>query len=130
MNQKDELIIQKYLNMQEQCRIRQKKYYDKHKETILNDRKIKDAKRAVKNALIDSVIDCGRELIGIRDGDEDEAAKVILCHNLLHYLIMHFLLISLHLLFSFSEFLNTSYQFRAFLTDLILLQIYRLCINL
>ena len=40
--------------------------------------KVKDAKRAVKNALIDSVIDCGKELIGIRDGDEDEAAKVIL----------------------------------------------------
>ena len=40
--------------------------------------KVKNAKRSVKNALIDSVIDCGKELIGIRDGDEDEAAKVIL----------------------------------------------------
>ena len=27
--------------MQEQCRLRQKKYYDKHKETILQGRKIK-----------------------------------------------------------------------------------------
>ena len=33
--------------MQEQCRIRQKKYYDKHKETILKDRKIKRSKSDV-----------------------------------------------------------------------------------
>ena len=38
---KNELIIQKYLKMQEQCRLRQKKYYDKHRETILQGRKIK-----------------------------------------------------------------------------------------
>ena len=47
MNQeidKNEIIIQKYLKMQEQCRIRQKKYYDKHKETILQGRKIKRSK--------------------------------------------------------------------------------------
>ena len=44
MNQeidKNEKIIQKYIKMQEQCRMRQKKYYDKHKETILQGRKIK-----------------------------------------------------------------------------------------
>ena len=37
---KDEIIIQKYLKMQERCRIRQKKYYDKHKETISKDRTV------------------------------------------------------------------------------------------
>ena len=42
---KDEIIVQKYLKMQEQCRIRQKKYYDKHKETILQDRKVKRSKK-------------------------------------------------------------------------------------
>ena len=41
---KDEIIIEKYLKIQEQCRIRQKKYYDKHKETILQDRKKKRSK--------------------------------------------------------------------------------------
>ena len=66
--------------------------------------KIKDAKRSLKNALLDSAIDCGKELTGIRDGDEDDAAKVILknhpdwkyCnqtlyvhnHNFLHWVVL------------------------------------------
>ena len=45
MDKKNEIIIQKYLKMQEQCRIRQKKYYDKHKETILQGRKVRRSKK-------------------------------------------------------------------------------------
>ena len=40
----EQLIIEKYLRMQEQCRIRPKRYYDKYKEIILQDRKDKRKK--------------------------------------------------------------------------------------
>ena len=43
--------------------------------------KVKEAKKALKNSLID-IVDNRKELIGIRDWDEDEAARVILKNHL------------------------------------------------
>lgn len=42
---------------------------------------MKEAKKALKNSLID-IVDNRKELIGIRDGDEDQAARVILKNHL------------------------------------------------
>ena len=57
IDKKNEIIIQKYLKMQEQCRLRQKKYYDKHKETILNDRKIKRSNKTEVFCECNTVLD-------------------------------------------------------------------------
>ena len=77
---KDEIIIQKYLKMQERCRIRQKKYYDKHKETISKDRKIK---RSKSNVMCDckEVLDLDNILQKLDNCDKITNENTRQCHK-------------------------------------------------
>ena len=77
---KDEIIIQKYLKMQEQCRIRQKKYYDKHKGTILQDRKIKRLKVDV-NCACKEVLDLNNILQKLDISDKITNDSTRRCHK-------------------------------------------------
>ena len=77
---KDEVIVQKYLKMQEQCRIRRKKYYDKHKETILQDRKIKRSKIDV-NCACKEVLDWDNILQKLDSCDKITNENTRHCHK-------------------------------------------------